>query len=84
MKKSIKPTISVATVVNYMKEATGHVAHWTTIEIATSPKGMETKKRIAEQQSDEWSGVSGWRIHEKLYTMEQVKALRMELDGVMA
>lgn len=79
-KKTVKPTLFVATVTYYRKEATGYVGYWTKIETTCSKKGMETRKRNRELDSDEWVGVKEWRIHDRMYTREEVEELKAKLE----
>lgn len=66
-----------ATVVNYTTEQNGKRFTFTNHMIATSLKGLQAKLKREMLNNTEWSGIESYTIHDKMYTMEEAKELRL-------
>lgn len=72
----MKKNIYAATVINYTTEQ-GKRITFTTHTTAASLKGLQAKLKRETLNNTDWSGVESYTIHDRLYTMQEAKELRL-------
>lgn len=72
----MKKNIYAATVINYTTEQ-GKRITFTTHTTAASLKGLQARLKRETLNNTDWCGIESYTIHDRLYTMQEAKELRL-------
>ncbi len=72
----MKKNTYVATVVNYTTEQ-GKRITFTNHMTAVSLKGLQARLKREMLDNTDWCGIESYTIHDKLYTQQEAKELRL-------
>ena len=72
----MKKIIYAATVINYTTEQ-GKRITFTNHTTAASLKGLQAKLKREMMDNTDWCGIESYTIHDRLYTMQEAKELRL-------
>ena len=82
--KTNKPITFAAVVENYMKEANGRICYYTTVVTWTSRTALENRLNRELRNSDEWMGITSFRITPNKVSLDEVATMRQAIDDAEA